>query len=389
MKPVKKDTVDFIVPPKQTILKAVGAEEAILLKQSSPNRQKKLPLMRTTTSYIDVMVLYTQEYANDARSGLQAQIQLSIDYANTALQNSNIDMVYRLDYTQLYENSGSNENVSIDDALNYLTNDDSVKQLRARERSDLVTLFRFNNTGGTVGLGWLANSTNRLHFRTQYSFNVSEFDEITFAHEAGHNLGCGHDRTLGCQGLHSYSCGYYDDSTGHGTIMSYSNNPFQYFSSPDITVNGETIGAADTDCARTIRETKFIMAMNDTVAENNEAGDVQNGTTLSGSIDENDNDSFALNLGGSTTFTLDSQYSNAAFFINIYKDGNYLITSTASDSQNYTFENGEYIIVVSLCNENGCYSSQKDYTVTYNTNYIAPQSSDNNISAAIIMYLLN
>jgi len=395
----KREGIDYKVPPIQKAIE-FSPEGAL---QDDATKHKVAPISESEalgegTSYVDTMVLYTQAYANYYGASLDAVIQLSIDYANDALNNSLIDMAYRLDYQGLYDNVSSNENATINTSLDYITNDDTIKQLRAQEGSDLVTLFRLNTSGGTVGLGWIAPDTSRQSMR-RYSFNVSEFSELTFAHEAGHNLGCAHDHVQGCNyALFNYSCGYINGT--FGTIMSYTNNYIQYFSNPDptLTVGGLPIGvpegdpATAADCARTISQTKIIMAMNDTVAEENEAGDAINGLTMTGTINGIDNDSYVLNLGGSTQISLASQYASPSYFANLYKNGNYLVTSFNTSSETLSLDNGEYILVLSLTNaDTGSYypdGGNRDYSVDITTEYIA-EASNNSINPGILYYLLN
>lgn len=93
---------------------------------------------------------------------------------------------------------------------------------------------------------------------------------MTLAHELAHNLDCNHDRqTLGVSDSESgYNYGYrWNDPVNgdSGTIMSYAGFRIAYFSNPDLTVDGVTIGVAAgqpgaADNARVLRENAADMA---------------------------------------------------------------------------------------------------------------------------------
>jgi hypothetical protein len=87
---------------------------------------------------------------------------------------------------------------------------------------------------------------------------------LAFAHEIGHNLGAGHDRanvSSGFECIYEYSYGYRVSGNFH-TVMAYKClgcTTIPYYSSPNITYNGVTIGIAEgndsaADNARTLRE---------------------------------------------------------------------------------------------------------------------------------------
>ena len=78
---------------------------------------------------------------------------------------------------------------------------------------------------------------------------------FSFAHELGHNMGCGHERgNADEQGLYSYSRGFRflgsDGVTSYRTVMAYEpGTRVGYFSNPNIsfmgTPTGVTIGQAN------------------------------------------------------------------------------------------------------------------------------------------------
>ncbi len=369
------------------------------IKSRSSSKLRISQKLRTTSSTIDVLVLYTQAYANYYGGGLSAKIQNSIDYANTAMNNSDILMIYHLAHQVLFENSDSNESVGISNALERISAIDTsngeaqninvnadVRRLRADYHADLVTLFRLNISGGTVGLGWIASNNSKLAMRYT-SFNVSEFDDITFAHESGHNLGCGHSRDIdNCAGaIFNYACGFDDGTTG--TIMSYNQSPITYFSTPDKTYDGTVIGASDTDCSRAINETRVSMQNVSNINEQNEDEDTYSNNVITGHLDSGtDRDQYQIGLGGSTTIEMSSQYSNIAYYLNLYDKNGYLINSYMSGSETITLDNGMYNLIISNHNDatGSYYNDTKNYTVNITSNYIKPTE---NITS-IITYLL-
>jgi len=389
---------DFIqLPPKKIYdsntkkeLKGVTPPQG--LNQTIPKRLRSI-----TNNRVDVLVLYTSAYADFYTNTLAAKIQASIDYANQAMDSSHseIAMTYNLVKEQLFENADSNESVGINTALNRISvfnQNSDVRHLRASYHADLVTLFRLNTTGGYVGLGYMAGDNSKTSMR-RTSYNVSEFDDITFAHESGHNLGCGHSRNVngGCGGaLFNYACGFDDGTTG--TIMSYNNSNIQYFSSPDKTYNGTIIGAADTDCARAIRETKDSMTNVSDITEVNEAVDSITENTISGTIDPiADRDYYEIGLGGITTFALASdEYSNAVFFLNLYDKDGFLIASYDDDTQSINLDNNIYKLVIADQNDitGSSYNATVHYHVNITTSYTPPVVNNANLTP-IINYLLN
>jgi hypothetical protein len=355
-----------------------------------------------TTAYFDVMVLYTQAYADYYGSGLSAKIQASIDFGNIALQNNGLQARFRLAYQALYDTAETNENVSIESALKRISGrrDDysldasinaDIRLLASQHAIDIVTLFRLNTAGGVVGLGWLAYDDAPLSMR-RVAYNVSEFDDITFAHESGHNLGCGHSRDVDdCSGaLRPYACGYNDDANGFGTIMSYNYNAIQYYATPDAQHQheGHPIGTVNDDCARNIDEVKAVAARNDDVTETNEAGDARAGGTISGTLDDvYDRDFFPVDLGGSTTISMsNSRYSNVAFYANIYDERGYLLQSINASSEILVLDNGHYFIIPTVEDD---MTSQYyniggaiDYVIDIATNYVDPGASSSSIAAS-------
>ncbi len=410
---------DLIKFPEREIqdplpLKQNQNQNSTIFKSSSslspvPLRSNKL---RTANSIINVMVLYTQAFADEFVGTLSAKIQLSIDYANTAMSNSGIALTYNLAHQELYENVHSNESVSIADALYHITGivdgvidisgNEVVRRLRAAYNIDETTLFRSNPppldpAGEVIGLGWVPSSSSRTTIQ-RTSYNVSEYSDETFAHESGHNFGCAHSRDIdNCSGaLFDYACGF--DNGDFGTVMSYNLNlVIPYFSNPNMIYESTAIGDTQTDCSRSIEETKQIMARNDDITEVNENDDTINSYAISGNINDpsiddpsEDRDWYQIGLGGETNIQMSSIYSNIGFYVNLYDEDGFLIRSFITTDESVTLDNGIYNLVISNEDDtNGNYWFEtKAYNVTLTSNYVGPTPPTQNPLVPLINYLL-
>ncbi len=240
---------------------------------------------------IDVLVLYTQQFATKYGSQLSSKIQHAIDLASEAFRNSGINTRFRLVRSELFTDSQASEGVSAYNALSYITGSQgycsssnlpsppsTIRSLRDRYGADIVALFRVYNGGSLCGVGWILNGE---HFCNPYfAFAVVEFKsaseggyycpDTTFAHESGHLLGGDHDRRTGCDsGFFSYSCGYGVDYK-FVTIMAYASSfvgasYILHYSNPNVTYNGIPTGVSYTapngaDNAKTFNYTRKIVA---------------------------------------------------------------------------------------------------------------------------------
>jgi hypothetical protein len=195
---------------------------------------------------VDVLVLYTPE-ALTTRNGadINARISSYIAYANTAYENSQVDMQLRLVGSQLI--NVPYQRVT-EENLSNLSRDSAVAALREQTGADLVTLLNLRQemSGGYIcGIGYVPagrSDTGQFYSNAASAgFSLVGIDcgVNTFAHELGHNMGLGHSYKQNSQG------GIWPWARGHGvnglfsTIMAYpqsfaTNNQLPVFSNPNI-----------------------------------------------------------------------------------------------------------------------------------------------------------
>lgn len=195
---------------------------------------------------VDVLVLYTPG-ALTTRNGadINARISSYIAYANTAYENSQINMQLRLVGSQLIDVPYERVN---EENLSSLSRDLAVAALREQTGADLVTLLNLRQemSGGYIcGIGYVPSGrsdTGQFYSNAAgaaFSLVGVDCGVNTFAHELGHNMGLGHSYKQNSQG------GVWPWARGHGinglfsTIMAYpqsfgTNNQLPVFSNPNI-----------------------------------------------------------------------------------------------------------------------------------------------------------
>ena len=229
-------------------------------------------------SLIDVMIVYTAAAAADAggNDAINAQAQLAIDSTNQAYANSAIRQRLRLAYAGEvnYAETGDAQ-VDLDrlqaggDGLL-----DEVPGLRAAHHADLVSLWEARLSGSECGLGFLMATVSPSF--ADHAFSVVErdcaVDNLSFAHELGHNMGAQHDRANAQgSGAFPFSYGYQQPSGAFRTIMAYQNGcvlpcpRILNFSNPATSENGVATGVDDAapnsaDNARTLDQTAATVA---------------------------------------------------------------------------------------------------------------------------------
>ena len=224
---------------------------------------------------IDVMVLYSSGILAGYGSVdlVNTRIQHLLDVANAGLINSGINTRLSLVHS---EQVNYDDAISDDTALNDLTYNQGVfagvEDLRTQYGADQVTLLRVF-TGQYCGLAWIYTGDARYAYAVvrDGSLNGYYCSDTTYAHEFGHNMGCGHERGNG-GGYFDYSYGYQFQGTSgnwHRTIMAYNCSwgcpEVVYFSNPLISYDGVPTGidpgsANAADNAQTINNTRVSVA---------------------------------------------------------------------------------------------------------------------------------
>jgi len=360
--PLKEDTVPFYPEKKIEDIKALG---------SNPE----------DGSRVDILVLYTTAVKNEYGTGLEAFIRSLIDIANQSFINSNINT--SLNLAGISEITSVDETVSLDSALNTLSSDQNIDSLRKLKKADIVVLLRKYQGGNTCGLGYIIvnlpdNFDQNLSYYTSsyYSsgFSVVEVGNYgsyycpdeTFAHEVGHNFGCSHDRDHSTgSGAFSYSYGY-DVQGVFATVMSYDRPTIRYFSNPNITYKGYSIGVPEgqpdsADNSKTINRTRLIVANYISVPSSNPpvinsftadpiSGKVPLTVSFNWNVSDPDGDSLRCN------FDADG-------------DGTDDITVTDCSTYTYSYEytsGGSYTPKLSV--SDGIYITTKTLSITVNQN---------------------
>jgi hypothetical protein len=101
-----------------------------------------------------------------------------------------------------------------------------------------------------------------LGFRP-WSFSVNVrgcLGSLVVAHEIGHNLGCAHDRQNAGSGAYSYSFGHRTPDSAWRSVMAYApGTSVSTWSSPHVIHQGQAMGTATEDNARSIRNTMGVV----------------------------------------------------------------------------------------------------------------------------------
>jgi peptidyl-Asp metalloendopeptidase len=203
---------------------------------------------------IDVLVLYTPA-AEDSAGGedaILALIHRATDEMNFALERSLVPVRVRLVDIMGIEYTEDPLGVSWDlDCLAfgpYWCNGDLADAnsivLRNSVGADLVSLITH---GGWVSMATTLSSSDPME--SEWSawsvIQRAHLQRDVFAHELGHNLGCGHDRDHGGSRLFDYSYGHWFDSSPGGfkrTIMAVTGSSVLTYSNPDLSWDSHPLG---------------------------------------------------------------------------------------------------------------------------------------------------
>lgn len=257
--------------PVKEFEKQAGMQKENPVKNPGPN----------DPATIDVMYVYTISaflWAETLGGGMINNISLAMAKGQLALDNSltlvNLRLIHH--YMTSYVESG-NLNTDLhrmSDLMDEYLQD--VPGVRNLVGADLVQLWVANQAGG---LGWpLMDAGGSEAYAYTVTGILAPTQNFANIHEFGHNIGCGHNKSqINCWpggGIFSYSAGwrwYGADMVQYCDLMSYcqdycyadgtGNIDIPYFSNPSVYYMGTPAGdAGDGDNARTIRETKHIIA---------------------------------------------------------------------------------------------------------------------------------
>ncbi len=216
------------------------------------------------STVIDVMVVYTPacKTANGGDSGISALINASITSANTAYSNSGASQSVRRVYAGEVSYTASGQ-LATD--LPRLTNTsdghmDNVHTLRNTYKADLVCLFVSTGTDAAgIAYLWTPNNSSVANYGFSVVMDVYAEANLTFAHELGHNMGCGHASGDGGGGAYSYSYGHKFSAggTAYRTVMAYApGTRIPYFSNPSVSYLGTATGHSTANNARTLGDSR-------------------------------------------------------------------------------------------------------------------------------------
>ncbi len=214
----------------------------------------------SSSSTLDILVLYTDPAAQEAGSetAIKALAGAAVGHVNTALANSKVTERAKLVATEKFSYTSSG-NLSAD--LTKIAGDAQVKSWRDQYKADLVCLLVKSNSGSTMGIGHLGTANGNAGA----AFSVCKVKAVgspirSFAHEIGHNLGCGHAQDQGgSSGAFAYSYGWRfkgTDDKNYRTLLSYQKETTEpripYYSAPSVSYQGTATGTATADNAKTI-----------------------------------------------------------------------------------------------------------------------------------------
>jgi len=237
---------------------------------------------RATT--IDILLAYDTKAQTwvSSEGGMETFSRHAIDRMNQAMQNSGVELTFRLVHAMSVNYTYSSFNSALADLEQGIGNLASVHSARDAYNADIVAMLV--DTGSAYGYVGLGNLLTSWTGEPDRAFSVNAIQSVkqshTLTHEVGHNFGAHHSKNqTKSPGPNTfldnqYSAGWYFTGTNNGvtqgyhTIMAYNSdghgNTYDsapLFSTPLKVYNGAVAGCpTDGDNARLLREIKYIVA---------------------------------------------------------------------------------------------------------------------------------
>jgi hypothetical protein len=232
---------------------------------------------------IDLLIVYTpaaEQWAleNSSVTDIFDLIDIALQLSNTAVQNSKTGITFSIVHihlTDYVEDDTVEDLYRITDPWDgYM---DEVHDLRNQYYADEILFIP--KVSFTGGVAWLLNNENGFN-PDYYAVALTRVQQtswtFTAVHEIGHNMGTHHHWAQNFQpgpGLFNYSSGWRGIINGERfcTVMTYESGSYfddgqnhtriPYFSSPEIDVDGVTIGDYHLeDNTLTLKRTKTAVA---------------------------------------------------------------------------------------------------------------------------------
>lgn len=210
---------------------------------------------------VDVLFLYNPDALaakNGAAVAIDADCSNFVAASNAILENSQISN-FQWRYLTSMATPSYPTTTTLRDDLDQMTNG-SISAFVAQKQfaygADQVVMLVGGTRSDAAGVAWIGGDPNRAAvvypcLTVDGTPASTATSVIVVCHEMGHNFGCRHDRvTQNAQdGDGNYWYGYrFTDNSGaypvadEGTVMSYAGSRIPYFSNPNITYHGYTLG---------------------------------------------------------------------------------------------------------------------------------------------------
>lgn len=247
--------------------------------------QRSLGTRADDGTTIDLLAAYTPAAAAMLGGDQNAALAIEGAIALTNLSYANSGVNFRIRLVGIVRTEYVEQGLGDLDRLRGTSDGfmDELHALRNTLAADLVSLTPGTPVADRNYCG-IAYQPSVLSATSGFSITEAHcINDITMAHELGHNMGKAHDRSNGSGAIHPYAYGYQDPSSGAGdygdfvTVMAYSTNPngtrcpasyqpgicpaIAWWSDPDGTFNGKTLGVINSeDNVRSLNETAATVA---------------------------------------------------------------------------------------------------------------------------------